>query len=558
MWKDVIAMTDDKSRVVAKLANEQFVKKEYSSEGLTKALQEIDAAKFCVLKDEVNRFVNCADEGKGDAFQGIVIAERRNAALEVTLTDNDMVANMTVTGAYGGRGLKGVEIVQALADSGVIKGIDKQALKKVFVMSNKLPQGETFTQAVAQGKNALDGKDAKFLPLVEDVNKRVLAPKETNNEQDKIDMRDLGETITVSENDPVMRRQPATKGEPGFTVQGKIIPPKPGTDAQLVAGNGTHISPSNPNLLLASIPGMPVFRNKTIDVESAICLNNVSVATGHVKFKGNVVITGDVEPGMIVRATGSVTIGGFIESADVQAQGNIEVGKGIIGHTSTEGDEKSCTVKSGSSIIANYAQYAELQAGEDIKIAVHSMGNTIRCGHDLTVLDDQEKQGTLSGGVAKVGGKVVCLNLGVEGDTPTVVEAFASFARYKERIASHKDQYKQAQEGTMSAIRSELEFKKRPKTERTDEEEQEINLKKEAANERLEKVKAAVEALNEEFELALTTNIIDVKSKVFTHVTVQYGDEKVVTKRVRGPSIFSFNQYEIDVSSKFEDEDVGI
>ncbi len=558
MWKDVVALTGDKTRVVATLANEQFVKKEFTKDGLIKALQDIDAAKFCVLDDEVNRFVNCAAEGKSEAYKGVVIAELRNAALDVTLSDNDMTASMTVTGAYGGRGLKGTEIIQALADASVIKGIDKQALKKVFVMSNKLTGGETFTEVVAQGKHAIDGKDAKFLPLVEDVTKRILAPKDSNKEQDKIDMRDLGETITVNENDPVMRRQPATKGEPGFTVKGNIIPPKPGTDSDLSAGNGTHISPSNPNLLLASIPGMPVFRNKTIDVESAICLNSVSVATGHVKFKGNVVITGDVEPGMIVRATGTVTVGGFIESADVQAQGNIEVGKGIIGHTSTEGDEKSCTVKSGGSITANYAQYSELQAGEDINIAVHCMGNTLRCGRDLTVMDAQEKQGTLSGGLAKVGGKVVCLNLGVEGDTPTIVEGFASFARYKERIASYRDQYKKAQEGTMTAIRRELEFKKRPKAERTEEEQQDIDIQKQEANERLEKVKAAVEALNEEFELALRANTIDVKGKVFTHVTVQYGDEKVTIKRSKGPSVFSFNQYEIDVSSKLEDDDVGI
>lgn len=150
------------------------------------------------------------------------------------------------------------------------------------------------------------------------------------------------------------------------------------------------------------------------------------------------------------------------------------------------------------------------------------------------------------------------LILGVEGDTATLVEAFAVFARYKERIASHKDQYKQAQEGTMDAIRKELEFKKRPKAERSEEEELEINEKKESANERLEKVKNSLDLLNEEFELALAANMVEVKSKVFTHVTVQFGDEKVVTKRVRGPTIFAFNQYEIQVSSKLEDEDVGV
>ncbi len=557
MWKDVIALTDDKARVVAKLLNEQFVKKEFTSEKLLSALQDIDADKFYLDKDAVTHFLNCANLGKGEAYKGIVIAETRNATVDVAISENGMVASMTVMGAYAGRGLESTEIIQALADAGVIKGIDKTALKKVIVLSNQLAGGKSFTLPVAQGKDAINGKDAKFLPLVEDVNQRVLAPQNSDSDQDKIDMRDFGDTVTVSENDPVMRRQPATNGESGFTVQGNILLPLPGQDTELVAGKGTYISPSNPNILLASTSGMPVFRNKTIDVENALCLNNVSVATGHVKFKGNVVIRGDVEPGMIIRATGSVTVGGFIESADVQAQGSIEVGKGIIGHTATEGEEKSCIVKSGRCIKANYAQYAELQAGEDISLAVHSMGNVIRCGRDLIVLDEQENQGTLSGGFAKVGGKVVCLNLGVEGDTATIVEAFASFSSYKERIAGYKAQYKLAQEETMGAIRHELEFKKRPKAERSEEEEQEISLKKEVANQRLEKVKAALDTLTNDFELALESNTVTAKSRVYTHVTVLFGDEKVVTKRVRGPSIFSFNQYEINVSSKLENEDIA-
>ncbi len=555
MWKDVITFSEDNTRVIAKLTDSQFAERELDLEELSSALEELGASHLFLMEEAATQFASYVKEGKGEAFEDTVIAEVRNATLEITLSEDDMVATMEVVGAYGGRGLLVDEIIQTLATSGVVKGIDKTALKKVFVMSNKLKSGETFALPVAHGKEATNGKDSQFLPLVEDVHKRVLAPQATKN-QDKIDMRDLGQTITVSENDPVMRRQPATKGEPGFTVLGQILEPQPGNDIPLVAGKGTHINPDNPNLLLASISGMPVFRNKTIDVENALCLSNVSVATGHVKFKGNVVITGDVEPGMIIRATGSVTVGGFIESADVQAQGNIEVGKGIIGYTGTEGKEKSCTIKSGGSIKANYAQYAELQAGEDITLAVHSMGNTIRCGRDLIVLDDQGKQGTLSGGHAKAGGKVTCAYLGVEGDTVTLVEAFACFGRYKDRIANHKDQYKQAQEGMMEAIRRELEFNKRQKSERSDEETEEIRVQKEQATERLDKVKAALDLLNGEFDVALSENTVEAKHKVFTHVTVQFGEEKAVIKRSRGPSVFTFNQYEVQVSSKLESEDV--
>lgn len=185
------------------------------------------------------------------------------------------------------------------------------------------------------------------------------------------------------------------------------------------------------------------------------------------------------------------------------------------------------------------------------------MSNELRCGNELKVIDSKEKQGTLSGGHAKVGGKVVCFNLGVEGDTATHVQAFARYAMYKDRIAKHKDQYTQAQEATMDVIRQEIEFKKKPKAERTEEQQLKIEQFKQQSNERLEKAKTALEILTDEFEQLLEINTIEAKNKVYTHVTVQFGDERVVTKRVHGASIFSFNQYDIKCASMLEEEDVG-
>nr|NKQ94824.1 DUF342 domain-containing protein [Escherichia coli] len=56
----------------------------------------------------------------------------------------------------------------------------------------------------------------------------------------------------------------------------------------------------------------------------------------------------------------------------------------------------------------------------------------------------------------------------------------------------------------------------------------------------------------------LLENTVEAKNKVFTHVTIQFGDEKVLTKREHGASIFKFNQYEIKLSSLLEAEDIGI
>ncbi|WP_394143581.1 DUF342 domain-containing protein [Vibrio atypicus] len=553
MWDKFVALSEDNRAVIAKLSPEITVDKNFETRGLDEALAAIGAAEFCLLDESVTRFINLAKESSGEAYSGVVIAEVRDATVEVVLSEHDMLASMVVTGAYKGKPLKGPQIVQALAQSRVTKGINKLALKKVLIMSHQLKAGETYSQPVAKGKDPIQGQDAKFIALVEDPSKQVLAPKEENG---KVDMLNLGETINVSENDPLMKRVPATKGEPGMTVQGRIIPPKPGKDAVLKEGTGSAVSPQNPNLLIAIVSGMPVIKERGVEVTDALCLPTIGVATGHVKFKGNVVVLGDIESDMVVRATGSVTVGGFIESADVQAQGDIQVAKGIIGHNVSEGEPRSCIVKSGGTISANYAQFCELQAGGDIHLNVHCMNSEVRCAHDLVIVDAAEKHGTLSGGQTKVGGKITCVELGVEGDTITMVEAFARFQMYRDRQTKLKEQYTQAQEGTMNVVRKELEFKKTPKAERTPEQEIELEKLKQESNAQLEKAKLAKETNEQELAVGLEESTVEVKGKLYTHVTVQYGDEKVTTKRTHGPSIFTFNQYEIKLTSMFEDEDL--
>ena len=555
MWDNIVTLSEDGNEVIARLQSGFVVDSSFDQKELPASLEKLEASQFYPLDDEIIRFVNLAKEGKGEAYEGVAVAEVRNASMVVELSDDEMLASITVTGAYAGRGLRGAEIVHALAQAHVTKGINKLALKKVLVMSNKLKAGEKFTQAVAQGKQPVKGKDAKFDALVPDITHQVLKPR--SKESGKIDMRDLGETITVGENDPVMRRTPATKGTAGFTVQGKLLPPLPGKDSLLKPGKGTAISSDDPNLLVANCSGLPLIKERTIEVDEALCLNSVSVATGHVKFKGNVFVSGNIDPGMVVKATGSVTVGGFIESAEVQAQGDIKVAKGIIGHTVKEGECKSCKVLTKGAIEASYAQYSELQAGTYIRLTVHSMSNEIRCGHDLIVVDGMKRHGTLSGGEAKVGGKVECVFLGVEGDTATKVHCFARYDSYKQKMGELRDVYKAAQEKTMDVIRQELEFKKRPKAERTDEEAQRIESMKEQNNQAIESTKQQIDSLEAEFDTLLEECTVEAHEKVYTRVTIQYGDETVTTKRTHGGSVFSFNQYEIQCSFKMEKEDIG-
>ncbi|EFP97629.1 DUF342 domain-containing protein [Vibrio caribbeanicus] len=555
MWDKLITFSDDKRFVIAKLSDEQVTDSDFNTEDLENALQLIDAKDYCLLQDEVTRFINSAKEMKSEAYEGITIAEVRDASIEVLLSDQNMLASMVVTGAYRGKPLKGPQIVHALAKAFVTKGINKLALKKVLVVSHQLGAGETFTQVVAKGKAPIQGTDTKFTPLVDDPTKQVLAPRDTNNDG-KVDMLNLGETITVAKGQPLMRRTPATKGTPGLTVQGNVIPCTAGNESTFYIGIGTKVSPEDPNLLIAEEGGMPILQERGMDVEDALCLPNIGVATGHVKFKGHVVVTDNIESDMIVRATGSLTVGGFIESADVQAQGDINVAKGIIGHNVSEDQKRSCVVKAGGSITASYGQFSELQAGEDIILSIHCMNNDIRSGRDLIVCDSESKQGTLSGGHAVIGRRISCVNLGVEGDTATYVQAFALYQRFKDRQVKLQEEYNDAQERTIELVREELEFKKIPKGEREPEKEQQLELDKKLAKDNLEDAKSLKETNESEMQIAIDESYIEVKTKVFSHVTVQFGDEKVTTKRSHGPSSFRFDQYKIHVTSLLKEDDI--
>ncbi|ARP39676.1 FapA family protein [Vibrio syngnathi] len=556
MWDSIVTLSEDKKQVMACLPSGFVVNASFDNKTLPTTLEALNASNYFIFEEEILRFVTLAKEGKGEAYKGILIAEVRNSSVAVELSDDEMLASLVVTGAYNGQALRGSDIIHCLAQAHITKGINKLALRKVLMMSSKLKPGEKFTQPVAKGSPPVKGKDAKFSALVEDITNQVLKPR--SKDEGKIDMRDLGETITVGQNDPLMKRTPATKGIAGFTVQGRIIPPLPGQDSLIKPGKGTHISPDDPNLLLSSSSGLPIIKERSIEVDDALCVSNVDVSTGHVKFKGNVFVSGNIEPGMIVKATGSITVGGFIESAEVQAQGDIKVAKGIIGHTTKEDEPKSCKVLSKGSITASYAQNTELQTANDILLNLHSMSNDIRCGNNLIVMDTLKKHGTLSGGEAKVGGKVECVFLGVEGDTATKVHGFARYDGYQKKIAQLKEIYKHAQEQTMDVIRQELEFKKRPKAERSEEKALEIEQQREKNNQAIENTKSQLDTLEAEFETNLAECTVEAHEKVYTRVSVLFGDEMVTTKRTHGGSVFSFNQYEIQCSFKMEKEDLSL
>ncbi|AAW85990.1 hypothetical cytosolic protein [Aliivibrio fischeri ES114] len=547
MWKSLLTLVEDDSVVVLRFPDKFQPDEEPTLKSFKDCLEEINACNFYFDEKIITTIIQDVKNGMMAHHQNRTVAARRDAEVIIAIEERDMKATMAVIGAYGGRDLVSSDVISGLTSMEITRGISKNALKKIMFLSRNLPAGEKVSLVIAKGKEPIDGTNASFVPLVEDFREQALKPQEKEGEEDKVDMRDLGETITVVEGDELIRRIPPTKGVDGFTVRGEVIPATAGKNTKLRAGKGAMISPDDPDLVIAATSGMPWINKDGADVDNALCLNAVDISTGHIKFKGSVIVSGDIAPDMIVRATGSVTVGGFIESADVQAHGDVIAMKGIIGHQVEAGEDYTCFVKAGGKITAKFVQSADLQASGDIELGIHAIQSFIKSKNSVTVMDKSGRNGSIVGGEVYAGSNITTVNLGATAGTETLVKAFTRFDKYKENIVALNAKYKEAQENTMKVVRAEMDLAKIPKAERTPEQVERVQNMKEESNREIAASMHRFQSAEEELRKQLTENVVKVTERVYPKVTIQYSDEQVTTKREHSPCKIYFNEYEIKI-----------
>ena len=203
-------------------------------------------------------------------------------------------------------------------------------------------------------------------------------------------MRDLGDIITVKPGSPLMQECQQRQGEPGYNLFGEQLAPKPGRQFPLEVMEGTRLDSDNENLLVADAVGVPVALARGVRVDDVLCYDFVDATTGHIRFEGSVIVSGDVKDAMQIVATGDITVLGFVESATLQSDNEITVVKGVIGRKRDESEPCSCRIQAKRSVSIGYAQYSDIQSQQDIFIdrqALHcelSARRLIRVGRAKT------------------------------------------------------------------------------------------------------------------------------------------------------------------------------
>ncbi|MDR1735699.1 MAG: FapA family protein [Oscillospiraceae bacterium] len=291
------------------------------------------------------------------------------AKVMVLISKDRLKATVRLTPAEeGGRAPDREMLNDALGRFGVVYGIDSEKLDVLV----KLPvYGDDIS--VASGTAPERGKDAAF--TYNFTLDKELRPVE--REDRTVDYKNLGIVVNVSAGDLLCKKIPAIPGKAGTDVTGRAIPPPPVKNPPISAGKNVTVSPDGLSAF-AAISGQPELINGRVTVNPVFTVNqDVSVATGNIKFLGSVVVMGNVLSGFTIEAEGSVAVHGFVEAAVITAKGGITVTDGVNGMGTgvlTSGQNvrskylQNCTVQADGLVEAESIINSNVKSGDSIKL----------------------------------------------------------------------------------------------------------------------------------------------------------------------------------------------
>ncbi len=380
---------------------------------LTETLLKEEIAKqgfeeLFLIKENIKRLLQ---KTKGNRPLSLVIAEKRDGVAEVKISSDKMTATLSLTPASGGLPISETEILKLIRLKKIPdKCLDSSALSLAVVTCNN---GTAVSeQIIAKGIEAEDGSNAEFLPLIEES----FSFRPQIDEDDIVDYFETHTYIVVNPGDKLMRRKPATPGKDGINVQGKELKAKQGEDTDFSEGEGSEISPDNPNLLIACEQGHPIIEANSVVVQDTLQLKNADLESGNITFKGSLFITGDVASKVKIKVDGDVYIKGTVENATIIAGNDIVVGKGVISEqVPTEDTPPKLTtyLEAGGNVRALFFNQTRVVAKKEISTQRYALHCDLHA-EETVLMGESGGKGALIGGTTFAKKGIECNIIGSE------------------------------------------------------------------------------------------------------------------------------------------------
>ena len=359
------------------------------------------------------------------------VGERRDTQVKCKIVEDQLSAALTITKGFGDAPLAIEALNRSLDISGVKRGISKKRLLSLVEKSAKAKSGDVIEELVAKGLPPRTGKSSYLKPLVNNALERILKPQAEG--KTRVDMRNLGTIICIQKGAKLLRRMPPTKGRNGYSVGGEVIKAKPGEWIKFRPGEGTVISDGDENLLVADISGMPKFKDQKMWVDNVFTCTGVNVGSGNVDYNGSVIVNGDVTEKMVIKASGDVTVNGFVESATIQAEGDIIITEGAMGKVNDKATEYSTSLTAKGSVHVQHGQGLDIKCKGNVSVGRQLAYSRIDCRGQVTVGAVDKPNGNLFACVIKCQNSVTAGTLGAVSGSSLSVDFSEGFNTLLER-----------------------------------------------------------------------------------------------------------------------------
>ena len=522
---------------------------EVTVQSLTQLFQTSDHADLKLslkgLNDAVQSFTRLETQKERSAeLESVSIAERLHAQLSINFDPLKMVAKAIITSAYGGLPITMNQLKAEMDELEISEGIINKTLPLLVEKSKQAKPGSSFQASIAKGTQPLHGSDAELRRLVDTPRERLLKPKK--NEDGTVDMRNLGQLITVKPDTELMRKIPRTEGKDGVTVTAEIIPHHAGKDFTLEVGENTRLCEKDENLLIATLAGIPKLLSNGMKVDDVLVINNVDVGYGHVEYEGSVIIEGDVCDGMNVKATGDITVSGFVESAHLECGGDLTVGKGIIGHqVSLPETHYSCEIKSGGTVSAEFSQYSKIEAGLEVNIKRQLLHCNVNCKGDINVMDEGGLKGNILGGFLCTTGGVNTVSMGASAGSQTHIDLIGNYPSLMENKKHINHTIQSENDKLQNLIEAQRKIDILPNSEKKQSLDARLMLTKEEVKKHLTELNSNLEENKGELQDYFEQAKVITSKEMFNDVNISIGKDKFRSIRKYGPTKVSIKDYKL-------------
>ncbi len=356
------------------------------------------SASFHILKNDVIKYIKSALSGPERVGPGmplmalaavgrtIVVQEKIAAAVAVAMckfkiTNDKMKAEITGfdTGLYEKVDLKLTsQIIKKNAeDFGIKFGIGQKNLQDIQAA---IDQKKDLTgMIIAEGIVGSAKKDPYLYSVFNE--------KTTGANLEKLSLRDQQVKSSVIPNEVICEMRYKVAEVNGTDVHNQpVLPPSP---EPILVKLEEGVKETTPGIFVATIMGVPVIQDLTISIQKTLVhKGDVNLVSGNLRFDGPIEISGSVDTGAIVEATGPITIHGGVLGGTVISGDSIIVSQGILtGETGR--------IKAHMNISADFIENSRIQAGGDVRAQKSIINSHVIAGSSIATVSPT---GILGGG----------------------------------------------------------------------------------------------------------------------------------------------------------------